>query len=113
MIPLKLCHRLQVYQSISIKAEVAICNEPILIIFLYANTIIRKFKKSLPTLVNLVDIIHERLESSHQITRLRISRSLGLHQLTTCKLVEHLTVDLKHWANLTGDEELRQGTESM
>nr|DAU40840.1 MAG TPA: hypothetical protein [Caudoviricetes sp.] len=109
LVSFELCHRLHIYHPVGVMTEVVVCCEPAVVIFCYFVAIIRVLKQSIPTFVNLVGIIHERLESRCQVAGLRISRSLGLHQLTTCHLVKHLAVYLEHWANLTGDEELKAG----
>lgn len=111
-ISLQLLHRLKINHLWSIITEVLVCNNPIFIFFYHAVALIREVKKPIPTLKNLVYVVSQRQEGSLQIAWLRVY-GRRIRNLTTCNLVKYLTVDLEHWADLPGDEELKAGTESM
>lgn len=108
MISLQLRHRLKIDHLRGVITEVFVCNNPVVILFFYAVTPIREVEESLPTLINLVCVVSQRSERCFQVARLRIYRC-RMNNLTICNLVEYLTVDLEHWANLAGDEELKAG----
>ena len=72
-------------------------------------TPIREVEESLPTLINLVCVVSQWFERRLQIAGLRVYRACRISNLTTRHLVEYLTVDLEHGANLAGDEELKAG----
>lgn len=99
-------HRLQIYQLVNPVTEVTICNEKIVIIFLYSNALVREFKKPFPSCENLVGIVCKRRDGRFKIAWLRISRSY-LYQLSARYFVKYLSVDLEHRANLAGYEELK------